>query len=124
MGLETVDGKLRREGVAAEHDDQLRRQDQPDQRADRRILQGAALQFGEIDVEHHDDEQEQNHHRADIDDEQDHRQELGPGQHEQAGGVEEGQDQEQHRMHGVARRNDHERRRHRDKGEEVEKGRL
>jgi hypothetical protein len=41
------------------------------------------LQLGEVDVEHHDDEQEQHRHRADIDDEQDHRQELGAGQQEQ-----------------------------------------
>ena len=56
-------------------------------------------QLGEIDVEHHHHEQEQHRDRADIDDDQDHRQELGAEQHEQAGGVEEGEDQEQHRMH-------------------------
>jgi hypothetical protein len=60
---------------------------------------GSPAQLGEIDVEHHHDEQEQHRDRADIDDDQDHRQELGAQQHEQAGGVEEGQDQEQHRMH-------------------------
>ena len=70
--------------------------------ADRQILQEALLQLGEIDVEHHDDEQEQHRDRADIDDDQDHRQELGAHQQEQARRVDEGEDQEQHRMHGIA----------------------
>ena len=71
-----------------------------DQRARRRqIVENALAQFGEVDVEHHDDEQEQHRDRADIDDDQDHRQELGAEQDEQAGGVDEGEDQEQHRVH-------------------------
>ncbi len=41
--------------------------------------------------------------KSDVDDHQDHRQELGAHQHEQPGRVEEGQDQKQHRMHRVAR---------------------
>ncbi len=73
-----------------------------------RYLQETLLEFGEIDVEHHDDEQEQNRHRADIDDDEDHRQELRAEQQEQPRRVEEGEDQEQHRMHRVARRDDHE----------------
>ncbi len=59
--------------------------DDADQRADRQVLQKALLQFGEIDVEHHHHEQEQHRDRADIDDHQDHRQELGAQQDEQAG---------------------------------------
>ena len=50
---------------------------------------------------------EQHGDRADINDDQDHRQELGALQDEQAGGVEEGQDQEQHRMDRVARGDHH-----------------
>ena len=80
-----------------------------DQRADRQILQEALAQFGEVDVQHHHDEQEQHRDRADIDDDQDHRQKLGAQQQEQAGRVDEGEDQEQHRMHGIARRNHHQR---------------
>src|SRR5207247_7080324 len=99
-------------------------EDEADQRADRRVLQGAALQRGEIDVEHHDHEQEEHGDRADIDDQQDHRQELGAGQHEQARRVDEGEDQEQHGMHGVAGRDHHEGGGHGDKGEEVEKYRF
>ena len=55
----------------------------PIMRADRQIAQEAAAQLGEVDVEHHHDEQEQHRDRADIDDDQDHRQELGAEQHEQ-----------------------------------------
>ena len=65
-------------------------------------------QFGEIDVKHHDDEEEEHRNRADIDHEQDHRQELGAGQQEQTRGIEEGKDQEQHGMHRIAGRNHHE----------------
>ena len=56
---------------------------------DRRILDEASAQLGEIHVEHHDDEQEQHRHRADVDDDQQHRQELGAEQNEQPGRVEE-----------------------------------
>jgi hypothetical protein len=71
--------------------------------ADRQILDEALAQLGEVDVEHHDHEQEQHRHRADIDHDQDHRQELGAQQHEQPGRVDEGEDQEQHGMHRIAR---------------------
>ena len=63
-------------------------------------------------------------HGADIDHDQDHRQELGAEQHEQAGGVEEGEDQEQHRMHGVLRGDDHEGRADADRGEQIEEQRA
>jgi hypothetical protein len=52
-----------------EHHQSARHQDHDaDQRADRQILQEAARSRGEINVEHHDDEQEEHRHRADIDD--------------------------------------------------------
>ena len=78
------------------------------------ILQKALAQADEVDVEHHHHEQEQHRHRADVDHDQDHRQELGADQHEQPGAVEERENQEQHRVHGVARRDDHDPRGHRD----------
>ena len=53
--------------------------------ADRQVVEEALAQLGEVDVEHHDHEQEQHGDRADIDDDQDHRQEFGAHQHEQAG---------------------------------------
>src|SRR6202020_2374584 len=90
---------------AAADQQQFEHEDAADHDADRKILDEALAQFREIDVEHHDDEQEQHRDRADIDDDQDHCQEFGPHQHEQAGGVHKGEDQKQHRMHGVARQN-------------------
>ena len=71
-------------------------------------MQGPRFELGEIDVEHHHNEQEQHGDGADIDHDQDHRQELGAEQHEEPGGVEEGEDKEQHRVHGIARGDDHE----------------
>ena len=64
-----------------------------------RYCRKSLAQLREIDVEHHDDEQEQHRDRADINDDQDHREKFGAHQHEQPGGVDEGEDQEQHRMH-------------------------
>ena len=58
-------------------------------------------QLGEIDVEHHHHEQEQHRHGADVDHDQNDRQELGAQQHEQAGSIDEGEDQEQHRCTGL-----------------------
>ena len=66
-----------------------------------RVKPGA--QRGEIDVEHHDDEQEQHRDRADVDDHQQHRDELGAEDQHQPGRVEEGEDQPQHAVHRVAR---------------------
>ena len=58
--------------------------------------------------------------RADIDHDQDHRQEFGPHQDEQSRRVDEAQDEKQHRMHRVARRDDHDGGGDRDRGEEIE----
>ena len=106
---------------AADHQQQLDQHHRPDERADRQVAEEALPQLGEIHVEHHHDEQEQHRDRADIDDDQDHRQELGAEQHEQPRRVDEGEDQVQHRMHRVFRRDDHEGRRDANPGEEVEK---
>ena len=70
--------------------------------ADRQIVEHALPQLDEIDIEHHHHEQEQHRDGADIDDHQDHRQELGPEQHEQPGAIEEGKDQKQDRMDRVS----------------------
>ena len=94
-----------------------------DQHADRQILQEALPELGEVDVEHHHHEQEQHRDRADIDHDQDHRQEFGAHQHEQPGGVDEGEDEKQHRMHRVARGDHHEGARHANAGEEIEEQR-
>ena len=113
----------RRDGPAADHQQQLGEEDHADQRADRQVLQEALPQLGEVDVEHHHDEQEQDRDRADIDDHQDHRQELGAQQHEQARRIDEGEDQEQHRVHRVPRRDDHHGRGDADAGEQIEEER-
>ena len=61
---------------------------------------------------------------ADIDDDKDHAEEFGARQHEQAGGADEGEDQEQHGMHGVARHDHRQRGEHQRRGENPEKDRI
>ena len=95
------------EAAADEQQHQLGQHDAADEQTDGRVLDEAGFQLGEIDVEHHDDEQEQHRHRADVDDDEDHRQELGAQQHEEPGRVEEGEDQIQHRVHGILRHDHH-----------------
>ena len=82
------------EAAADEQQHQLGQHDAADEQTDGRVLDEAGFQLGEIDVQHHDDEQEQHGHRADVDDDEDHRQELGAQQHEEPGRVEEGEDQD------------------------------
>ena len=92
--------------------DELDRHQQRDQQPLRQVLDEALLQPGEIHVEQHDDEQKQHRHRADIDDDQDHRQELRAHQQEQAGRADEGKNEEEDRMHRVPGDDDGESRRH------------
>lgn len=89
-------------------------------KAERQVLQGAALQRLEINIEHHDDKQEQHRHGADVDDDQQHRQKFGAEQDEQAGSVEKGQDQPQHRVHRVPRRDHHQAAGEQQAGEQIE----
>src|SRR6185437_3427045 len=103
-------GEVRRGHEAAGDQQQFQQDDQADHRADRHVLQEALPHGAEIDVEHHDDEEEQHRHGPDIDHDEDQRQELGPGQHEQARRIHEGEDQVQHRVHRIARRDHHQRR--------------
>ena len=120
IGREPQVVRLVGEGPAAEHQHQFEEQDAADHRAHRRVALEALAQPGEVDVQHHDDEQEQHRDRADIDDDQDHRQELGAGDQEQRRGVEEGEDQEQHAVDRIARRDHHDRRGDQDGREEIE----
>ena len=85
-------------------------------------MQEALAERREVHVEHHDDEKEEHRDRAHIDDHQDHRQELGPHQQEQARRIDEGQDEEEHRLHGIAGGNHHEAGGDRDGREQVEEG--
>ena len=102
----------------------LREKKEADCGADRQIFDEAGLECREIDIEHHHNEEEQHEHRADIDHDQDHRQELGPQQDEQAGCVEEREDQKQNRVHGILGADDHEGGAHQDRGEEIEEQRA
>ena len=72
-----------------------------------RYCSEALAQLDEVDVEHHHHKEEQHGHSADIDDDQDHGEKLGAHQNEQARGIEESEDEEQHRVHGIARRDHH-----------------
>ena len=91
-----------------------------DHETDREIFQKARAQFGEIDIEHHDDEQEQRCDCADIHENENHPQKLGAHQHEQAGCVDEGQNQKQHGVHGIARHDHHDRGSHANAGKQIE----
>jgi hypothetical protein len=86
---------LRWEQPGAANQEHLAEQAERYDKAERHIAQEALLQFDEIHVEHHHDEQEQHRDRADVNDHQQHREEFGAEQDEQARRVEEGKDQEQ-----------------------------
>ncbi len=128
LGVADIGGRRRRRlrrdvrrcDPGAKDQDQLDEEQEADGGADRQIFDEARAELGEIDIEHHDHEQEQHHHRADIDHDQNHRQELGAEQHEETRGVEEGEDQKQHSMHGVLRGDDHEAGADADGGEQIE----
>ena len=107
-------------GDAAGHDHHLDRKQPGDHRTDRQVAGEPLTQRGEVHVEHHHDEQEQHGDGADVDDHQQHGEELGPEQHEQSGGREEGEDQEQHRVHGIPRGNHRQTRTERGRSEQVE----
>ena len=106
-----------------DHQQELSEEYAADQHADRQILQRALLELGEIDVEHHHHEQEQHGDRADVDHDQDHGEEFGAQQHEQPRRVDEGEDEIEHGMHRVPRRDHHEGARHADAGKEIEEQR-
>src|SRR5262249_59066146 len=57
--------------------------------------------------EHQNKEQEKHKNRAEIDEDEDHRQDLRAQENEQGRRVDEGENEEQHRMYGIPRRNDH-----------------
>ena len=79
-------GRGGRDFPAAKDEHEFQEQDGADDGADGRVALHAGAQFREVDVEHHDDKQEQHRDGADIDDEQDEGEELGAGDQEQGGG--------------------------------------
>src|SRR5262249_18372023 len=92
---------------ADQHQHELDEKNAAEKGADRQGLYKPLSQLGENDVEHHHHEQEQHQNRADKDDDEGHRQEIPPKEEEQRGRVDEGENEEQHRMHGIPRSNNH-----------------
>ena len=74
-------------------------------------------------IKHHDNEQKQHGDRADVDHDQNHREELGAHHHEQAGRVHECKNEIKNGMHGIARRNHHDRAGHANTGEKIKEQR-
>src|ERR1700722_16767903 len=78
-----------RELPAAEHQGQFDEQYRPHSRADREIALKSPAEFGKVHVQHHHHEKKQYGDGADVDNEQDHRQELGACDQEQRRCIEE-----------------------------------
>ena len=87
---------VRPDGPGDHDQEEFRQEEHTDQRAHREILQKSLPQLGEIDVQHHHHEQEQHCHRADVDDDQNHRQKFGAEEHEQPCRVDESENEVQH----------------------------
>ena len=85
--------------------------DRADDARERHELLEVPMQHVEVDVEHHDHEQEQHHHGADVDENQQDREEFGLEQHPDRGRVEEREHEKQRGCHRIAR-SDHLQRRH------------
>ena len=89
-----------------------------------KCFQKPGAQGVDVDVQHHHHEQEQHHHRADVDQHQRDRQELGPQQHPDRRGLEEGEHQVQRRIDRVARGDHAEGREQQHRGKQVEESRF
>ena len=106
--------------IRADTKHQLSHQNHREQQAERYVFDKTRAQFGKINIKHHDNEQEQDRDRTDIDNDQQHRDELCTDQHHKACRVEEGDNQPQHAVHRIARENDHRGRRDDDACEDIE----
>ena len=109
--------KSRARHPSADYQDELNEEDQTDEHPDRQVLQKSLPQLREVDVEHHHHEQEQDRDRAHVNDDQDHRQELGAEQEKQTRRIHESEDEKQDRVNRVLRGDHHERRRDHHRGE-------
>src|SRR3546814_13270232 len=74
----------------AEREHEFSGEDDRDERTQRQVPHEARTQFGEIDVEHHHDEQKQYSARAEIDDAEQHRDATGAGKQNMPSRVETG----------------------------------
>ena len=91
-----------------------------DERTCRQIAPEAGPQPRDVDVEHHHHEEKQHHHRPDVDQHQRDGKKLGLQLHPDCGRGAERQHQVKGGMHGVARRDDAQRREEQDRGETIE----
>ncbi len=64
--------------LGGEQHDEFGENDTADEKSHGRILDVARPQFGKVDVQHHDDEEEEHRHRADVDDHEQHGDESAP----------------------------------------------
>ena len=62
----------------------LHQNDQSDQQSQWHVFRHFRLEFGKVDVEHHNNKQEQYRHRTNVDDDQQHRDEFSAKQYKQA----------------------------------------
>src|SRR3546814_15029236 len=93
LGGRGFGGNVDAAGVPGGHrEDDLGEKNQRQQRSERQIFGKARAEFGEVDVEHHDDEKEQHLDRAHIDDDKQHRDDLGSDKQQQHRRVEEDKD--------------------------------
>src|SRR3984893_7539413 len=122
-GDRLLDAWTNRPGEYDQH--KLHQHDKPHQEPDRQILQEALPELRKINVKHHHHEQEQDHHCPDIDNDENHGEELRAEQDKQAGRVDEGKDEEEHRVHRISGRDHHDSSCHARSGKEIkEQGRY
>ena len=89
------------------HFDQQHDAEQCSDRAGERFL---GVELGQVvDIDQHEHEEQQHHHRAGVDDDLDHRQVLGSEHHEDPGDLDETDHQEDRGMHRVVHRHHSER---------------
>ncbi len=108
------------EGIRTHDQEDLDQHDDGDQEPEGQIADELGAHHRYVDVQHHDHEQEQDHHGADIDQHQGDGEKFRLQEHPEPGARHEGQHQVEHRMHGIAAGDHHAGRDHRDASEDVE----
>jgi hypothetical protein len=92
----------------AEGDGELHEHDDADEECQGQIARHLGLELGEVHVEHHYHEQEQDGHGTHVDDDEEHGHELGAEEDEEAGGGQEREDEPQDGVDRVAAHDRHE----------------
>jgi len=106
---------------APQHGRHLRDHDDAHDEREGKVAPEPLTQPFQVDVQHHDDEKEQHHYRANVDHHQHDREELGAQEQPDRCRREEREDQEQCSVHRVARRDHAQRGEQHDRRESVEK---